>query len=288
MNAFFGPAGRDDSLLKLGYKTTLDIPRCMQEKGLDAFEYQCGRGVNVKKEVAIELGALAKEKNIRLSLHAPYYISLSGIEKEKRDKSIDYILSSAIAADAMGADRIIVHSGSCSKISRQEALSLAKDTISRARCTLDQNNLQHIHICPETMGKINQLGTLSEVLELCNIDERMIPCIDFGHLNARELGGIKGEQDYAEILDMIENKLGSDRLKVFHSHFSKIEYTAGGEKQHLTFEDTQFGPDYEPLINQIVKRGLAPTIICESAGTQSDDALKMKQYYLNLKSGGLV
>ncbi len=285
MNAFFGPAGRDDSLNVLGYKTTLDIPRCMREKGLDAFEYQCGRGVNVKTEVANELGALAKEMNIRLSLHAPYYISLSSVEEEKRDKSIDYIMQSAKAADAMGADRIIVHSGSCSKITREYALELAKDTLLKARKALDESGLNHIHICPETMGKINQLGTLSEVMELCKIDDRMIPCIDFGHLNARDLGIIKGDKEYALILDEIENKLGADRLKIFHSHFSKIEYTAGGEKQHLTFDDTQFGPDYEPLINQIVKRRLTPTIICESAGTQSDDALKMKQYYLKLKSG---
>ncbi|MBQ7800598.1 MAG: TIM barrel protein [Oscillospiraceae bacterium] len=285
MNAFFGPAGRDDSLNALGYKTTLDIPRCMQEKGLDAFEYQCGRGVNVKTEVANELGALAKEKGIRLSLHAPYYISLSSVEEEKRDKSIDYIMQSAKAADAMGAGRIIVHSGSCSKITREYALELAKATLIKARKALDENGLEHIHICPETMGKINQLGTLSEVMELSKIDDRMIPCIDFGHLNARDLGIIKGEEEYAAILDEIENKLGADRLKIFHSHFSKIEYTAGGEKQHLTFDDMQFGPDFEPLMNQIVKRNLAPTFICESAGTQSDDALKMKQYYLKLKSG---
>lgn len=285
MSAFFGPAGRDDTLSMYGYKTSLDIPRCMVEKGLNAFEYQCGRGVNVKIEVANELGQLAKKMGIRLSLHAPYYISLSGIEKEKRDKSIDYILSSAVAADAMGADRIIVHSGSCSKITRQEALQLAKDTILRARKTLDEKGLSHIHICPETMGKINQLGTLSEVMELCKIDDRMIPCIDFGHLNARELGAIKSEQDYKSILDEIENAIGQDRLKNFHSHFSKIEYTTGGEKQHLTFKDNQFGPDFEPLLNQVVKRNLSPVFICESAGTQSDDALTMKQYYLSIKSG---
>ena len=285
MSAFFGPAGRDDSLNTLGYKTSLDIPRCMKEKGLDAFEYQCGRGVNVKTEVANELGARAKELGIRLSLHAPYYISLSGIEKEKRDKSIDYILSSAIAADSMGADRIIVHSGSCSKISREEALELAKDTIFRAQHALDENGLSHVHICPETMGKINQLGTLSEVMELCKVDERMIPCIDFGHLNARDLGSIKTEEDYKKILDEIENALGFERLKTFHSHFSKIEYTAGGEKQHLTFADTVFGPNFEPLLNQVAKRGLSPVFICESVGTQSDDALRMKEYYLSMKCG---
>ncbi len=285
MPALFGPAGRDDSLSAYGYKSSLDIPKCMSEKGLDAFEYQCGRGVNVKTEVANELGARATQMNIKLSLHAPYYISLSGIEKEKRDKSIDYILSSAIAADAMGADRIIVHSGSCAKISREEALFFAKDTISRARKALDEQGLSHIHICPETMGKINQLGTLSEVLELCKTDDRMIPCIDFGHLNARDLGSIKTQKDYKNILDQIENALGFDRLKIFHSHFSKIEYTAGGEKQHLTFSDSVFGPDFEPLLNEVVRRALSPRFICESAGTQSDDALKMKEYYKSIQNG---
>ncbi len=285
MSALFGPAGRDDSLALFKYKTSLDIPRCMSEKGLDAFEYQCGRGVNVREDVAVELGKLARDYNITLSLHAPYYISLSSIEKEKRDKSIDYILDSAKAASLMGADRIIVHSGSCSKISREEALELAKDTLVRAQQTLDESGLSHIHICPETMGKINQLGTLSEVLELCRIDERMIPCIDFGHLNARTLGQIANEDNYKSILDEIESALGYDRLKLIHSHFSKIEYTSGGEKQHLTFEDSVFGPDYEPLLNQVAKRNLSPRFICESAGTQSDDALKMKQYYLSLKSG---
>ena len=283
MNAFFGPAGRDDSLSQYGYKTSLDIPRCISEKGLDAFEYQCGRGVNIKTDVANELGVLAMQYNIRLSLHAPYYISLSGTEKEKRDKSIKYILDSAVAADAMGADRIIVHSGSCSKITREEALLLATDTLKRAQEELDKNALGHIHICPETMGKINQLGTLSEVLELCKIDDRMIPCVDFGHLNARTMGEIKTEEDYKRILDEMENALGYDRLKIFHSHFSKIEYTSGGEKQHLTFDDAVFGPDFEPLLNQVVKRNLSPVFICESAGTQSDDALKMKQYYLGKK-----
>lgn len=94
-------------------------------------------------------------------------------------------MQSAVAADAMGADRIVVHSGSCSKMTRRQALELAQDTLRRAVEVLDQNGLGHVHICPETMGKINQLGDLDEVMELCQVDERFLPCIDFGHLNAR-------------------------------------------------------------------------------------------------------
>jgi len=118
---------------------------------------------------------------------------------------------------------------------------------------------------------------------VCAIDDRLLPTIDFGHLNARTNGQMMTEADFAAALDMMENIIGSDRTKVFHSHFSKIEYTQkGGEVKHLTFEDATFGPDFEPLANQLVKRGLTPVIICESAGTQAEDALYMKQAYEKL------
>ena len=279
MSAKFGPAGTSDNFKKMGYKSSLDVPEFIVKSGLDCFEYQCGRGVNIGTEKAALLGKKAKEKGITLSLHAPYYISMSSVEEEKRLNSINYILDSARAVNAMGGDRIVVHTGSCGKISREEALQLAIDTMKKAIAALDSEGLSNIHICPETMGKVNQLGTLYEVTELCKLDERLIPCIDFGHLNARDLGVIKTKEDYENILNTVKNELGSERYKNFHSHFSKIEYTTGGEKRHLTFEDTLYGPQFEPLMELIAKHGLSPVFICESAGTQDIDAKQMKDYY---------
>ena len=282
MSAKFGPAGNSESFSKMGYKGSLQVPEYIEKMGLDAFEYQCGRGVNIGTEKATELGKKASEKGVILSLHAPYYISMSSVEEEKRLNSIRYILDSARAVNAMGGNRIIVHTGSCGKISRDEALNLALDTMKLAIKALDDEGLSNIRICPETMGKINQLGTLEEVLTLCELDERLLPCIDFGHLNARTLGEVNSHEAYDEILNSIENRLGSSRLNEFHSHFSKIEYTTGGEKKHLTFEDTVFGPDFEPLMEIIAKKNLSPTFICESAGTQAEDAKQMKDYYEKL------
>ena len=154
----------------------------------------------------------------------------------------------------------------------------------KAREALVAEGLGHIHCCPETMGKINQLGDLHEVMEICKVDDTFIPCIDFGHLNARTFGEIKGKAEYAAILDTIENELGTDRAKIFHSHFSKIEYTIkGGEKKHLTFEDTVYGPQFEPLMELVYERNLSPIFVCESAGTQTEDAQTMKKYYEALK-----
>ncbi len=279
MSAIFGPAGTDDNFKALGYKNSLDIPDYVTKMGLDCFEYQCGRGVNIGDDKAKLLGDRAKEKGVSLSLHAPYYISMSSVEEEKRLNSVNYILSSARAVNAMGGNRIIVHTGSCGKITREHALDLAKDTMKLAIKALDDEGLSNINICPETMGKVNQLGTLYEVLELCKLDERLIPCIDFGHLNARDLGILKSKEDFDKIFTDIRNNLGSDRLKTFHSHFSKIEYTTGGEKRHLTFEDTVYGPNFEPMLDLVVKYGCSPIFICESAGTQSIDAKQMKDYY---------
>ena len=287
MSAKFGPAGSAESFKVMGYKSSLQIPEYLNKFSLDCFEYQCGRGVNIGEEKAKELGNVAKEKGITLSLHAPYYISMSSVEEEKRLNSVNYILASAGAVNAMGGDRIVVHTGSCGKISREKALSLAIDTMKLAIDALKSEGLYHIHICPETMGKVNQLGTLTEVMELCKIDESLIPCIDFGHLNARDLGILKSKEDFEGVLNQIENDLGKDRLNIFHSHFSKIEYTTGGEKRHLTFEDTVYGPDFEPLMELVYKKGLNPTFICESAGTQTEDAKQMKDYYLSLAKGGI-
>ncbi|MBQ8965145.1 TIM barrel protein [Ruminococcus sp.] len=282
MSAKFGPAGSSDRF-SAECRSSLQLPGWLAKMGLDHFEYQCGRGVRVSDKLAVGLKAKAEEHGVTISLHAPYFISLSSLEEEKRDKSIEYILQSADAAKRLGAERIVIHSGSCAKMSRGEALELAKDTLLRARKAAVEQGLGDIIFCPETMGKVNQLGDLDEVLELCALDESFLPCIDFGHLNAREFGRIKGRAEYEEILAAIENKLGADRLKVFHSHFSKIEFTVpGGEKRHLTFaENNGFGPDYEPLMELVAKKGLSPVFICESAGTQDDDALTMKQCYLN-------
>ena len=275
----FGPGG--NSISWGNRKFPADLPQYLKDFGLNGYEVECGRGVRIS-EAAKNLPKIAEENGLYITLHAPYFISLSSVEEEKRDNSVKYILDSAIAAKQVGAEKVVVHSGSCSKMSRAEACYLAKQTLKNAQIALDDNGLSDIIICPETMGKINQLGTLEEVLELCGVDERFLPTVDFGHLNARTLGEIKSREDYAKMLDLIENELGHDRLSRMHIHFSKIEYTKGGEKKHLTFADNVYGPQFEPLMEEIFKRNLAPSIICESDGTQAEDAAEMKKYFESL------
>ena len=280
MSAKFGPAGNCDSFSKV-HKSSLDAPRWIADFGLDCYEYQCGQGVRIRKETALKLGEAARAAGIELSLHAPYFINLANPSQENIQKNNGYVLAACAVADWMGAGRVVVHTGALMGRTRREALDITKRGITALLAVLDTAGLGHIALCPETMGKINQLGDLDEVLELCTLDGRLIPCIDFGHLYARSLGADDGEAAFSRMLDRAAEVLGPDRASTFHSHFSHIEFTPkGGEKCHRTFDDDGgYGPAWAPLAAEIARRGWLPTFICESAGTQAEDALTMKRTY---------
>lgn len=280
--AVFGPGGNSESFYAAGYKSTTQAPEFLAKIGLGAYEFEAGNGLRATAATLQAIGAEAKKHHIEMSLHTPYFISLSGTEEEKRLKSITYIKESLTAAEHLGADTIVIHTGSAAKISRREAVELAKDTLYRTLCEVGDTP---IHLGLETMGKINQLGTLAEVIELCTMDKHLYPVLDFGHMNAREQGGLFPDADsYRRVFHQIAESLGDEKARYMHCHFSKIEYTGAGEKKHLTFEDDVYGPVFEPLAEAIVRDGLCPRIICESAGTQSEDALYMQNAYLTTKA----
>ena len=278
-HATFGTGGNSDSFYASGKKSTIQAPEWVKAFGLDAYEFEAGNGLNAGETTLQTIGDAAREHGILMSFHTPYFISLSGTDPEKRLKSIDYISRSLRASELLGADTIVIHAGSAAKISREEAMRLASDTLYK---NLDVNGETGIRMGIETMGKINQLGTLDEVIELCKISPKYHPVVDFGHLNARNIGGAFPDVDsYRAVFDKIANALGDEYAYNLHCHFSKIEYTNAGEKRHLTFTDTIYGPDFEPLAEAIIREGVAPRIISESDGTQAEDALAMKKMWEN-------
>lgn len=275
----FGTGGNSDSFYADGKKSTVQAPEWIKLKGLDAYEFEAGNGLNAGEATLQKIGDAAREHGILMSFHTPYFISLSGTDPEKRLKSIDYISRSLRASELLGADTIVIHAGSAAKISREEAMRLASDTLYK---NLEVNGETDIRMGIETMGKINQLGTFEEVLELCKISPKYHPVVDFGHLNARNIGGAFPDVDsYRRVFDQIANSLGDEYAYNLHCHFSKIEYTNAGEKRHLTFADTVYGPDFEPLAEAIIREGVCPRIISESDGTQAEDALAMKKMWEN-------
>ena len=160
-------------------------------------------------------------------------------------------------------------------------MKLARDTLEK---TVEAVGNTDVHLGLETMGKINQLGTLDEVIELCKTAPCFYPVVDFGHLNSRDGGKVFEDADsYRRVFDKIATELGDEIARHLHCHFSMIEYTSAGEKRHMTFADGgEFGPHFEPLAEAIVRESLSPRIICESAGTMAEDALIMKNMWRGL------
>ncbi len=275
----FGPSGNSEEFYAAGYKRTHEAMEWLQSLGLNAYEYSFGRGVHLKEDTARLIGENAGKFGITLSVHAPYFINLAVEEEEKFEKNLEYFLESSRAAVWLGAGRVVFHPGSPMKQERREAFEKVLVNFKRIRAAMDEAGYQELIYCPETMGKINQLGDLEEIIELVNLDERTLPTIDFGHLHTRTRGGLRSEEDFREVLNRLEEGIGFEKVKRMHVHFSKIEYTAMGEKQHRTFADQGFGPNFEDLVNLLLAKNLEPIIICESKGTMAKDALQMKKIY---------
>lgn len=275
----FGPSGAPTRFYDEGHKTTEEMPLWVKQNGLDCFEYSFGRGVNLGEAKAKSIAEAFKKENIEISVHAPYFINLATPEKDKAENSFNYILSSAVVGRIMGANRVVFHPAAQGKESRETAVNRTIARLIDLKRTIEESGLTDMKFCPETMGKIAQIGTIEEITHFCTLADFYYPTVDFGHVNAREQGSLKTKEDYIVRLKYMMNLLGYEKVNDMHVHFSKVEYTAKGEKRHLTFEDTIFGPDYKPFIEAIVELNLHPYIVSESAGTQADDAKTMKDYY---------
>jgi len=282
MKIRFGPAGASDSFYAEGHKSSLEMPKWLEKRGLNAYEYQCTRGVNIGMETAKELGRLAAGRDIQLSIHAPYYINLSTTDPQIRLKTRGHIIKSLKAARAMGAKIVVFHPGSGSGGNRKEILARAKAFLKEILAEAENEGLSDILLAPETMGKKNQLGSLEEVIELCRLGDRIVPAVDFGHLHAVSGGGYTEKSSFGAAIDLIEERLGKEYLNNLHIHFSPVEFTAAGEKKHRTTVEPGFGPDFTPLAEILVERNLKPTIICESRGRQAEDAVVYQDIYFKL------
>lgn len=278
----FGTAGNSDSFYAQGYKSTLQAPGWLEKLGLTAYEYSFGRGVSISQETAEKVGAQAAEHHIAVSVHAPYFINLANPDPEKRENSLTYILDAARAAAWLGGERVVVHVGAVMKLDRAEALANCARGLEEAYRRLDGAGLSATRLCPETMGKYSQIGDLKETLDFCQLDARMLPCVDFAHLHALTGGGLRDEADFLRVLEAVEAALGMERARQMHIHFSTIEFTPAGEKRHRTFAEEKYGPRFESLAPLLKARGYCGRVICECKGTQAEDAQEMRRIWKNV------
>lgn len=275
----FGPAGNSERFYEEGFSRTADSFAWQQALRLTAFEYPFGRGVRLSDPAAREIGEAARAAGVALSAHAPYYINLASPDTDLLAKSQGYILKAARMLTLMGGERLVVHVGSPGKGRREEAFQRCADGLLTARQALLSEGLASIRLCIETMGRLSVIGTLPEVLQLVQLDDSFLPCIDFAHLHAASGGSLQTQDNFASVLDEMERALGLSCARQMHAHFSHIEYGPKGELKHRIFADEGFGPDFALLAPLLKQRGYGGTIICESRGTMADDAAQMRQMY---------
>ena len=276
----FGPGGNQPSFYDQGHKSSLEMPPWLRSMGLGAYEYECVRGVKIGQGVAESLGRLARENDVSLSIHAPYYINLAAEDEGGRARSREHILKSLRAARWMGARAVAMHAATSTVRDRGVMLDRVVEELDRVMEEAALEGLDGLLVRPETLGKPSQLGMLEDILEICRRVKGLRPTIDFGHLHAATKGSLVAKVDFQRILDHAVAVLGPGFLDDMHIHFSPIEYTGAGEKRHRTTMDSGFGPAFQPLAEALLEAGAKGTVVCESYDRQADDALVFQEIYL--------
>ncbi|HUK85028.1 MAG TPA: TIM barrel protein [Candidatus Acidoferrum sp.] len=272
----FGPAGVPPMFRLMG-ATTSDVPKLLREEGLDAFEYeavQWGQKPQIKQEHAQKLGEETKKNDVKLSMHGSYYINFAG-KKEVVEASKRRLIACATAADWMGAYVVVFHTGFYGHFEKDFAFRTCLDAIKNVNDEIRSLGLK-VKLGPETMGRKFQVGSLEEILTINEKVEDTQLVIDWGHLHARGLGCLKAIEDFREVAEKVEQQLGTEALRNMHCHFSAIEFSSQGEKEHHTLDEKRYGPDFRMLAEVIADFQMHPTMICESP-ILDVDARKMKE-----------
>lgn len=266
MKIYLGPAGIP---LISKDKSTVEALEDIANLGLNAFECEFVRNIYLKPEDAEELGERARELGIRISVHAPYFLNLCSEKERIVENSKKRILVSLDRAERMNAECLVIHAGYYGKLTKEQTFEKIKEAMEDVLSRFEGD----VKVAVETMAKESQFGSLDEVIELCKEVERVIPLVDFAHIYVRNNGFI----DYCEIFD----KLKVLRLKHISSHFSGVKYNLNKKRFVDVHTPINYHPPFKPLAEEIVKRDLNITIICESPNLEKD-ALRMKEIFERL------
>jgi len=274
-NLLFGTAGIPISTEPL---STIEGIKQVKRLGLSCMEIEFVQGVYLNEEIAAEVAETASRNNIRLSVHAPYYVNFNAHEPRKVSNSKRMIFESARIGALCGAASVVLHAGFYLGDSKEATFAAIKEGLSYVLHKLREENID-IKLRPEISGKGSQFGSLKEILKLCSQLEGLAPCIDFAHCHARS-GADNSYVEFADILEKTRDKLGSKALEDMHIHISGIEYSQKGERKHLTFEESDF--NYPELLKALKAYDVEGLVICESSNKE-EDALLLKAAYEGLQ-----
>jgi len=230
---------------------------------LNAMEIQFVRGLYVMEdEEAQFIHDYAKENDVELHVHAPYYINLAG-SGEELDLSLEKIIYSARVGDKMDARTVVIHPGFYGEESEKKTMKKMVKSIKKIQGAFKKDKLK-IKLGIETMGKQRVFGSLDEIIEVCRQVKGVIPVIGFGHIHARTNGGLKKREDFEEVFA----KLKPLRLRHFLLHVTGVVYENGNEYYHVPIKKGDM--PLAPLIEIILDNNMNVTFISESPLLEHD------------------
>lgn len=268
----FAPAGIP---IQCEGTSTIEGIECCAKLGLRAMEMEFVQGVRMREEQAKEIKKTAERLDVSLSSHAPYFVNFCSLEEEKIANTKRHIFESAKITAIAGGRITVFHPGYYQKLSKDDAYKIAKKNLISIHEKIESNGLKII-LGAETVGKKSQFGGFDEVVRLSEELGFVSPVIDFSHLHARRDFNIKGETEYLTIFNELEKRLGN-YVRNFHSHFSEINYSEKGERNHLPI-GSNGEPPFKPLLKVIKENGYGGTIVCETPKLDIDALIMQKEY----------
>ena len=268
----FGTAGIP---LSTPHRTTSNGIRRVRELGLDCMEIEFVEGFYLKKPEAEEIGFIASDLGVTLSVHAPYYLNFNAHEIRKIRASQGMLHKSVRLALLCRAKSVVFHPGFYLGASSGETYNIIKKGVDEVISALVDDEIGQVKLRPEVSGKKTQFGSLDEILALCREAPHLAPCIDFAHLHARS-GSFNSYDEFALVLDKVKGALGPDALDNMHIHISGIRYGKGGETSHLALSESDF--KYEQLLKALKDLNVRGSIISESPKNDEDALILQKTY----------
>lgn len=250
----------------------------LAELGLTCMELEFVRSVQMGAKTAAKVGQVARELDIGLTVHAPYYVNLNSAEPEKIAASKERILKAARIGAVAGARSVTFHAAFYHEDDPEVVYERVRDGVWEMRRILDGEG-NSIRLSPETTGSLSQFGTLEEIVRLSEEIPGVGPCIDFSHLFARSIGEFNTYEQFASALQLVRDKLGDEALQAMHIHLSGIAYGPKGERNHVLLEETEL--DYRAVLRALADFGVGGNLICESPVLE-DDSLILQEHYNDL------
>lgn len=278
----FGVAGHPLAFFESPFgKDGMKIFEWLHGLGLNAFEAQMTYGPKTSIEDCKKIKKLSEELDIKVSVHGAYYIVLASDDKVKVRRSIETLKKTFKLADLMGADTVVIHPGSLYGEDPKIIMDKLEKNIG---LFFDEIGDSHIGLFLETAGKKGQIGSVEEILYLSDNIKGCFPCIDFGHVHAREGGSLRSPESIDKLFDVLKKHKMFSKNNRIHFHYTPIHYGNRGEIMHKKIDDKDdknnlYHPRYERIVENIAKLKIPVTVISETHNSQEQGAMAMRDVY---------